>query len=118
MVITGSCDIVVNVTAYMAPCSQRVLIPVVQNDRYLILTAQLYDTKEMAAAAKTKGDKMGQRMAQDRIRIIQQGDRALSPTWNNEKISSNCPPTITEQLHFSVNRNEAAGVPPHVQPSY
>ncbi|KAG7237014.1 hypothetical protein INR49_032899 [Caranx melampygus] len=27
------------------------------NDRYLILTAQLYDAKEMAAAAKTKGDK-------------------------------------------------------------
>uniref|UniRef100_A0A7N9ARC3 ATP-dependent RNA helicase DHX29 n=1 Tax=Mastacembelus armatus TaxID=205130 RepID=A0A7N9ARC3_9TELE len=43
------------------------------NDRYLVLTAQLYDTKEMAAAAKTKADKMGQRMAQDRIRIIQQG---------------------------------------------
>uniref|UniRef100_A0A665UX62 ATP-dependent RNA helicase DHX29 n=1 Tax=Echeneis naucrates TaxID=173247 RepID=A0A665UX62_ECHNA len=43
------------------------------NDRYLVLTAQLYDAKEIAAAAKTKGDKMGQRMAQDRIRIIQQG---------------------------------------------
>uniref|UniRef100_A0AAQ6AIT1 ATP-dependent RNA helicase DHX29 n=1 Tax=Amphiprion ocellaris TaxID=80972 RepID=A0AAQ6AIT1_AMPOC len=43
------------------------------NPEYLILTAQLYDTKEMAAAAKTKGDKAGQRSAQDRIRIIQQG---------------------------------------------
>uniref|UniRef100_A0A8C4F1E8 ATP-dependent RNA helicase DHX29 n=1 Tax=Dicentrarchus labrax TaxID=13489 RepID=A0A8C4F1E8_DICLA len=42
------------------------------NDRYLVLTAQLYDAKEMAATAKTKGDKAGQRMAQDRIRIIQQ----------------------------------------------
>uniref|UniRef100_A0A673C3Y7 ATP-dependent RNA helicase DHX29 n=1 Tax=Sphaeramia orbicularis TaxID=375764 RepID=A0A673C3Y7_9TELE len=42
------------------------------NDRYLVLTAQLYDTKEMATAAKTKGDKAGQRTAQDRIRIIQQ----------------------------------------------
>lgn len=48
----------------------------VQNDRYLILTAQLYDTKEMAAAAKMKADKAGQRAAQDRIRIIQQGERA------------------------------------------
>lgn len=47
----------------------------VQNDRYLILTAQLYDTKEMAAAAKMKADKAGQRGAQDRIRIIQQGER-------------------------------------------
>lgn len=47
-----------------------------QNDRYLILTAQLYDTKEMAAAAKMKADKAGQRAAQDRIRIIQQGERA------------------------------------------
>lgn len=58
----------------------NVLFLAVQNDRYLILTAQLYDTKEMAAAAKTKGDKAGQRMAQDRIRIIQQGDHALTPT--------------------------------------
>uniref|UniRef100_A0A667Z8J3 ATP-dependent RNA helicase DHX29 n=1 Tax=Myripristis murdjan TaxID=586833 RepID=A0A667Z8J3_9TELE len=43
------------------------------NDRYLVLTAQLYDAREMAAAAKSKKDKTGQRMAQDRIRIIQQG---------------------------------------------
>ncbi|KAL4004745.1 sideroflexin-1/3 [Sarotherodon galilaeus] len=47
------------------------------NDRYLILTAQLYDAKEMAAAAKTKADKAGQRMAQDRIRIIQQEMKQL-----------------------------------------
>ncbi|XP_059213254.1 ATP-dependent RNA helicase DHX29 [Centropristis striata] len=54
------------------------------NDRYLILTAQLYDTKEMAAAAKTKGDKAGQRMAQDRIRIIQQEMKPLEshPMFN------------------------------------
>lgn len=47
-----------------------------KNDRYLILAAQLYDAKEMAADAKTKGDKAAQRMAQGRIRIIQQGDHA------------------------------------------
>ncbi|KAM9841500.1 ATP-dependent RNA helicase DHX29 [Aulostomus maculatus] len=54
------------------------------NDRYLVLTAQLYDTKEMAAAAKTKGDKAGQRMAQDRIRIIQQEMKQLEshPLFN------------------------------------
>uniref|UniRef100_A0AAQ5Z5C9 RNA helicase n=1 Tax=Amphiprion ocellaris TaxID=80972 RepID=A0AAQ5Z5C9_AMPOC len=54
------------------------------NDRYLILTAQLYDTKEMAAAAKTKGDKAGQRSAQDRIRIIQQEMKQLEshPMFN------------------------------------
>ncbi|KAM9338234.1 ATP-dependent RNA helicase DHX29 [Symphorus nematophorus] len=54
------------------------------NDRYLILTAQLYDTKEMAAAAKTKADKAGQRMAQDRIRIIQQEMKQLEshPMFN------------------------------------
>lgn len=44
-----------------------------QNDRYLLLTAQLYDAKEMATASKAKKDKMGQRAAQDRIRVIQQG---------------------------------------------
>lgn len=52
-----------------------------QNDRYLILTAQLYDAKDMATAAKTKGDKSGQRMAQDRIRIIQQGVCLLINTF-------------------------------------
>ncbi|KAF3848662.1 hypothetical protein F7725_015159 [Dissostichus mawsoni] len=43
------------------------------NDRYLLLTAQLYDARDMAAVAKTKGDKTSQRSAQDRIRIILQG---------------------------------------------
>lgn len=50
-----------------------ILFLAVQNERYLILTAQLYDAKEMAAAAKAKANKAGQRMAQDRIRVIQQG---------------------------------------------
>uniref|UniRef100_A0A3Q3FX65 ATP-dependent RNA helicase DHX29 n=1 Tax=Kryptolebias marmoratus TaxID=37003 RepID=A0A3Q3FX65_KRYMA len=54
------------------------------NDRYLILTAQLYDSKEMAANSKTKGDKMGQRTAQDRIRVIQQEMKQLEshPMFN------------------------------------
>ncbi|XP_061887217.1 ATP-dependent RNA helicase DHX29 [Entelurus aequoreus] len=54
------------------------------NDRYLILTAQLYDAKEMAMAAKTKGDKTGQRTAQDRIRVIQQEMKQLEshPVFN------------------------------------
>ncbi|XP_067430535.1 ATP-dependent RNA helicase DHX29 [Thunnus thynnus] len=54
------------------------------NDRYLILTAQLYDAKDMATAAKTKGDKAGQRMAQDRIRVIQQEMKQLEshPMFN------------------------------------
>ncbi|XP_012735215.2 ATP-dependent RNA helicase DHX29 [Fundulus heteroclitus] len=54
------------------------------NDRYLLLTAQLYDAKEMAADAKSKGDKMGQRTAQDRIRVIQQEMKQLEshPMFN------------------------------------
>ncbi|KAK9532533.1 hypothetical protein VZT92_009913 [Zoarces viviparus] len=54
------------------------------NDRYLALTAQLYDARDMAAVAKTKGDKAGQRMAQDRIRIIQQEMKPLEshPVFN------------------------------------
>lgn len=54
------------------------------NDRYLELTAQLYDAKEMAIAAKTKGDKLGQRTAQDRIRVIQQEMKDLEshPVFN------------------------------------
>uniref|UniRef100_A0A3Q3FY04 RNA helicase n=1 Tax=Labrus bergylta TaxID=56723 RepID=A0A3Q3FY04_9LABR len=55
-----------------------------ENDRYLILTAQLYDTKEMAVTSKSKGDKQGQRMAQDRIRIIQQEMKQMEshPVFN------------------------------------
>uniref|UniRef100_H3BYW4 ATP-dependent RNA helicase DHX29 n=1 Tax=Tetraodon nigroviridis TaxID=99883 RepID=H3BYW4_TETNG len=54
------------------------------NDRYLILTAQLYDAREMAADAKTKGDKAAQRTAQDRIRVIQQEMKPLEahPVFN------------------------------------
>ncbi|XP_030210763.1 ATP-dependent RNA helicase DHX29 isoform X3 [Gadus morhua] len=54
------------------------------NDRYLVLTAQLYDTKDMAATAKLKKDKASQRMAQDRIRIIQQEMKPLEshPMFN------------------------------------
>ncbi|XP_068190674.1 ATP-dependent RNA helicase DHX29 [Antennarius striatus] len=54
------------------------------NDSYLVLTAKLYDTKEMAAAAKLKGDKAGQRTAQDRIRVIQQEMKQLEshPVFN------------------------------------
>ncbi|CAN9504535.1 unnamed protein product [Ophioblennius macclurei] len=54
------------------------------NDRYLILTAQLYDAKDMATNAKAKNDKSGQRMAQDRIRIIQQEMKQLEshPVFN------------------------------------
>lgn len=44
-----------------------------QNDRYLQLSAQLFDAKDMAAGSKAKKDKAGQRTAQDRIRVIQQG---------------------------------------------
>uniref|UniRef100_A0AAY4EET9 RNA helicase n=1 Tax=Denticeps clupeoides TaxID=299321 RepID=A0AAY4EET9_9TELE len=55
-----------------------------KNDRYLVLTAQLFDAKEMAAAAKSKKDKNGQRNAQDRIRVIQQEMKPLEshPMFN------------------------------------
>uniref|UniRef100_A0A4W4H038 RNA helicase n=1 Tax=Electrophorus electricus TaxID=8005 RepID=A0A4W4H038_ELEEL len=57
---------------------------VTENDRYLVLTAQLYDAKEMAADAKAKKDKPGQRSAQDRIRVIQQELKPLEshPMFN------------------------------------
>ncbi|XP_050977642.1 ATP-dependent RNA helicase DHX29 [Labeo rohita] len=55
------------------------------NDRYLLLTAQLYDAKEMAAESKAKKDKLGQRTAQDRIRVIQQEMKSLEshPMFNS-----------------------------------
>lgn len=54
------------------------------NDRYLELTAQLYDAKEMAGQSKAKKDKAGQRTAQDRIRVIQQEMKPLEshPMFN------------------------------------
>ncbi|KAL1266876.1 hypothetical protein QQF64_002551 [Cirrhinus molitorella] len=54
------------------------------NDRYLLLTAQLYDAKEMAAESKAKKDKVGQRAAQDRIKVIQQEMKSLEshPMFN------------------------------------
>uniref|UniRef100_A0A3P8ZIT6 RNA helicase n=1 Tax=Esox lucius TaxID=8010 RepID=A0A3P8ZIT6_ESOLU len=63
------------------------------NDRYLVLTAQLYDAKEMAATAKTKKDKAGQRIAQDRIRIIQQEMKPLEshPMFNKAIIVVDTP---------------------------
>ncbi|XP_029940171.1 LOW QUALITY PROTEIN: ATP-dependent RNA helicase DHX29 [Salarias fasciatus] len=54
------------------------------NDRYLLLTAQLYDARDMAAAAKAKSDRASQRTAQDRIRILQQEMKQLElhPVFN------------------------------------
>uniref|UniRef100_A0A8C9Z803 ATP-dependent RNA helicase DHX29 n=1 Tax=Sander lucioperca TaxID=283035 RepID=A0A8C9Z803_SANLU len=71
------------------------------NDRYLVLTAQLYDTKEMAAVAKTKGDKAGQRMAQDRIRIIQQEMKHLEshPIFNPAIKEKKVFPIKVTQIH-------------------
>ncbi|XP_023679147.2 ATP-dependent RNA helicase dhx29 isoform X1 [Paramormyrops kingsleyae] len=54
------------------------------NDRYLVLTAQLYDAKESAVAARAKQDKINQRAAQDRIRVIRQEMKPLEshPMFN------------------------------------
>uniref|UniRef100_A0A673G7L4 ATP-dependent RNA helicase DHX29 n=1 Tax=Sinocyclocheilus rhinocerous TaxID=307959 RepID=A0A673G7L4_9TELE len=62
-----------------------VLMLFLQNDRYLLLAAQLYDAKEMAAESKAKKDKAGQRTAQDRIRVIQQEMKSLEshPMFNS-----------------------------------
>lgn len=84
------------------------LFVLVKNDRYLILTAQLYDAKEMAADAKTKGDRAAQKMAQDRIRIIQQGDPCWPFPGLRDFSSSDWRRT------FVLFRNEATGGPPHV----
>ncbi|KAM3874618.1 ATP-dependent RNA helicase DHX29 [Diretmus argenteus] len=79
------------------------------NDRYLVLAAHLYDAKEMAAAAKTKRDKASQRMAQDRIRIIQQEMKPLEthPMFNPaikvvDAPKENKSLPVTEDLNFSL----------------
>uniref|UniRef100_A0A673N847 ATP-dependent RNA helicase DHX29 n=1 Tax=Sinocyclocheilus rhinocerous TaxID=307959 RepID=A0A673N847_9TELE len=92
------------------------------NDRYLLLTAQLYDAKEMAAEFKAKKDKAGQRTAQDRIRVIQQEMKSLEshPMFNSLTIKVKVTPkeekkpvTLTdgkEELNFSLF--EQAETPP------
>ncbi|KTF86856.1 hypothetical protein cypCar_00013871 [Cyprinus carpio] len=91
------------------------------NDRYLLLSAQLYDAKEMAAESKAKKDKAGQRTAQDRIRVIQQEMKSLEshPMFNSAiKVKDTPkeekkPVTLTdgkEDLNFNIF--EQADTPP------
>uniref|UniRef100_A0A8C7RRP1 ATP-dependent RNA helicase DHX29 n=1 Tax=Oncorhynchus mykiss TaxID=8022 RepID=A0A8C7RRP1_ONCMY len=94
------------------------------NDRYLVLTAQLYDAKEMAATAKAKKDKGGQRTAQDRIRVIQQEMKPLEshPMFNTvikvvdmPKIEEKKPPAPTEgkeELAFGLFEQAEKETPP------
>ncbi|XP_055718422.1 ATP-dependent RNA helicase DHX29 [Salvelinus fontinalis] len=94
------------------------------NDRYLVLTAQLYDAKEMAATAKAKKDKGGQRTAQDRIRVIQQEMKPLEshPMFNTAikvvdtpKIEEKKPPPPTEgkeELAFGLFEQAEKETPP------
>ncbi|XP_056288425.1 ATP-dependent RNA helicase DHX29 [Pseudoliparis swirei] len=79
------------------------------NDRYLGLTAQLYDAKDMAAVAKTKGDKAGQRMAQDRIRIIQQEMKPLEshPVFNPDLKVVDAPQKDKKTLPASEEKADA-----------
>uniref|UniRef100_A0A8C9WHS0 RNA helicase n=1 Tax=Scleropages formosus TaxID=113540 RepID=A0A8C9WHS0_SCLFO len=55
-----------------------------QDGTYLVLTAQLFDAKELAASAKAKRDRAAQKTAQDRIRVIQQEMKPLEshPMFN------------------------------------
>ncbi|XP_039606285.1 ATP-dependent RNA helicase DHX29 [Polypterus senegalus] len=73
------------------------------NDRYLLLTAQLLDAKELAASAKQKNDKMGQRSAQDRIRVIQQEMRPLEshPLFNKSIKYSEVPKEVIKPVNHS-----------------
>uniref|UniRef100_A0A673WFV6 ATP-dependent RNA helicase DHX29 n=1 Tax=Salmo trutta TaxID=8032 RepID=A0A673WFV6_SALTR len=94
------------------------------NDRYLVLTAQLYDAKEMAATAKAKKDKGGQRTAQDRIRVIQQEMKPLEshPMFNTAikvvdtpKVEEKKPPAPTEgkeELAFGLFEQAEKETPP------
>lgn len=92
------------------------------NDRYLVLTAQLYDAKEMAASAKAKKDKTGQRTAQDRIRVIQQEMKPLEahPMFNpalkvvdTPKEEKKKPAPVTEgKEDLNFNLFEQAEAPP------
>ncbi|KAM4634341.1 ATP-dependent RNA helicase DHX29 isoform 1-T1 [Polymixia lowei] len=78
------------------------------NDRYLVLTAHLFDAKEMASAAKAKRDKAGQRMAQDRIRIIQQEMKPLEshPMFNPAIKVVDAPPKEKKPLPVTEEKGD------------
>ncbi|KAI1905280.1 hypothetical protein AGOR_G00014480 [Albula goreensis] len=91
------------------------------NDRYLTLTAQLYDAREMAASAKAKKDKAGQRTAQDRIKVIQQEMKPLEshPVFNPAIKVTEAPreekkpvPLLDEKEDLNFNLFEKAETPP------
>lgn len=91
------------------------------NDRYLLLSAQLYDAKDMAAGSKAKKDKAGQRTAQDRIRVIQQEMKYLEshPMFNSAiKVKDTPkeekkPVTLTDgKDELNLNLFEQADTPP------
>uniref|UniRef100_A0A8C2CL46 ATP-dependent RNA helicase DHX29 n=1 Tax=Cyprinus carpio TaxID=7962 RepID=A0A8C2CL46_CYPCA len=98
----------------------------VPNDRYLLLSAQLYDAKEMAAESKAKKDKAGQRTAQDRIRVIQQEMKSLEshPMFNSAiKVKDTPkeekkPVTLTdgkEDLSFSIFEQKKENEPKDIR---
>ncbi|KAJ8399999.1 hypothetical protein AAFF_G00400380 [Aldrovandia affinis] len=91
------------------------------NDRYLVLTAQLYDAREMAVSAKAKKDKAGQRTAQDRIRVIQQEMKPLEshPMFNpaikvteGPKEEKKLAPVLEGKEELNFNLFEKAETPP------
>ncbi|GAA6091840.1 ATP-dependent RNA helicase DHX29 [Tachysurus ichikawai] len=95
------------------------------NDRYLVLTAQLYDTRELASDAKAKKDKAGQRSAQDRIRVIQQEMKPLEshPLFNPAikvtevpKIEKKPPALAAGNDELNLNLFEQANKTPDVKP--
>ncbi|XP_066507581.1 ATP-dependent RNA helicase DHX29 [Hoplias malabaricus] len=82
------------------------------NERYLLLTAQLYDAKELAGDAKAKKNKTFQRAAQDRIRVIQQEMKPLEshPLFNPAIKVSDAPkeekkPAAVKEVSEEVNFN-------------
>ncbi|XP_026798594.3 ATP-dependent RNA helicase DHX29 isoform X1 [Pangasianodon hypophthalmus] len=95
------------------------------NERYLTLTAQLYDAKEMASDAKAKKDKAGQRSAQDRIRLIQQEMKPLEshPLFNPAikvteapKVEKKPPPVVAGNDELNFNLFEQANQTPAEKP--
>uniref|UniRef100_A0A8C7VYC1 ATP-dependent RNA helicase DHX29 n=1 Tax=Oncorhynchus mykiss TaxID=8022 RepID=A0A8C7VYC1_ONCMY len=92
-------------------------------------SCDLYDAKEMAATAKAKKDKGGQRTAQDRIRVIQQEMKPLEshPMFNTvikvvdmPKIEEKKPPAPTEgkeELAFGLFEQAEKETPPPAEKS-
>lgn len=73
-----------------------------QNERYLHLAGKLVETKEQASSSKQDKDKHGQKVAQEKIRRIQQGQNIQHSHHN---VAGHCITPLSQLMLYSKTTN-------------